>query len=138
DYLKEYFSPVKIGHFNGKDAIEYVLRSENDKKRLVARVIRAGIFLKQRDCIDLPPLTDMRRVVRLTGEQERAYIEMEEELATTFSDHSTKVDIRAEAVNALAKMMKLRQITSGYLPSSDGDRVIGKFESNPKIDDLSD
>jgi SNF2 family DNA or RNA helicase len=63
---------------------------------------------------------------------------MEEELATTFSDHSTKVDIRAEAVNALAKMMKLRQITSGYLPSSDGDRVIGKFESNPKIDDLSD
>ena len=138
DYLKEYFSPVKIGHFNGKDAIKYVLRSENDKKRLVARVRRAGIFLKQRDCIDLPPRTDMRRVVRLTGEQERAYIEMEEELATTFSDHSTKVDIRAEAVNALAKMMKLRQITSGYLPSSDGDRVIGKFESNPKIDDLSD
>jgi hypothetical protein len=84
DYLKEYFSPIKIGHFGGKDAIKYLLRSERDRDRLIARVRRAGIFLKQRDCIDLPPRTDMRRVVHLTGEQERAYIEMENELATTF------------------------------------------------------
>lgn len=138
DFQKEYFTPIKVGHFNGKDAVKWEVRSASDKERLIARVRRAGIFLKQRDCIDLPPRTDMRRVVRLSGEQERAYLEMEEQLATTFRCAQASIDIRAEAVNALAKMMKLRQITSGYLPSSEGDRVVGKFESNPKLADLSD
>ena len=72
----------------------------------------------------------------MTGEQERAYLEMEEELITEFQDSKTAQRIQAEDVNVLAKMMKLRQITSGFLASSDG--VLGSFRNNPKLDDLDD
>lgn len=135
DFLSEYFTPIKVGHFGGKDAFKWVFRSEADKQRLIARVRRTSILLKQRDCVDLPPRTDLTRVVRMTGEQERAYLEMEEQLVTEFTDTKTNQNIRAEAVNILSKMMKLRQITSGYLPG-EGEGIIGKFATNPKLDDL--
>lgn len=130
DFHAEYFLPVKVGKFGTK----WVLRSTEDRDRLIARVKRSSVFLKQRDCIDLPPRTDLRRLIRLTGDQERAYIEMEEELITEFQDPSTKLNVRAEAVNILSKMMKLRQITSGYIMGADGTK--GAFGVNPKLEDL--
>lgn len=141
DYLAEYFRPVSVGNFmvpdgrgGTKGAVKWVIRSLTDRDRLIARVRRAGIFLKQRDCIDLPPRTDMRREVSMTDEQERAYLEMERELMTEFLDGKTAERIRAEAVNVLAKMMKLRQITSGFMAGSDGG--LGSFKTNPKLEDL--
>lgn len=138
DFLTEYFAPITIGHFGGQDAVKWVLRSEDTKKNLINRVKRAGIFLKQRDCLDLPPRTDMKRYIRLKGDQERAYIKMEEDLVAEFLDDKTNLLIKAEATNTLAKIMKLRQITAGYLPSSDPsvETTIGKFKTNPKLDDL--
>lgn len=138
DYLKEYFTPVRMGNFvvrgkdGSKDAVKWVIRSPQDRERLITRVRKAGIFLKQRDCIDMPPRTDMVRSVRLSGAQERAYMEMEERLITELRVGTDVV--RAEAVNILAKMMKLRQFTSGYAVGEDDRKVI--FSPNPKLDDL--
>jgi SNF2 family DNA or RNA helicase len=134
DYLYEYFQAIKIGHFHGKDAVKYVIRSKEDEERLLKRVRRSGIFLKQRDCIDLPPRTDMRRVVCMSGKQEKAYKDMEEELVAEFKHGG--INIKAEAVNVLSKLMKLRQITSGYIVGEDGTKA--DFDVNPKLDDLDE
>ena len=42
--------------------------------------------------------------------------------------------MRAEAVNVLSKMMKLRQITSGYIVGAEGTKAA--FDVNPKLEDL--
>lgn len=133
DFHGEYFTPV---HMQGpfRNNVKWVLRSTEDRDRLIAKVKRASIFLKQRDCIDLPPRTDLKRLVRMSPDQERAYIEMEEELITEFLDPKTSLNVRAEAVNVLSKMMKLRQITSGYIVGADGTK--GSFDVNPKLEDL--
>jgi SNF2 family DNA or RNA helicase len=131
DFHAEYFLPVQMG---GPGQVKWVVRSAQDRDRLIAKVKRSSIFLKQRDCIDLPPRTDMRRNVRMTGEQERAYLEMEEQLLTEFMDPATRNNIRSEAVNVLSKMMKLRQITSGYIVGEESTK--GVFDVNPKLEDL--
>jgi SNF2 family DNA or RNA helicase len=70
----------------------------------------------------------------MTPEQERAYIEMEDRLITEFTDPATRLNIKAEAVNVLSQMMKLRQITSGFVVGADGSK--GSFNVNPKLEDL--
>ena len=69
----------------------------------------------------------------MTAEQERAYLEMEDQLITEFTDPDTRLNIKAEAVNVLSKMMKL-QITSGFVVGADGSK--GSFNVNPKLEDL--
>lgn len=133
DFLAEYFIPIRIGHFRGKDAIEWTINAAN-RDRIVSRIKRTGIFKNQRDCIDLPPRVDMEREVAMTSEQAKAYLEMEKELITEFTDARTSQRVRAEAVNTLVKMMKLRQITSGFMAGEEG--IKGVFDINPKLDDL--
>jgi hypothetical protein len=130
DYLNDYFRPIEKGHFGGRDAVEYVPKSNEHQKQLISHVRRSGIYLQQRDCIDLPPRTDMKRYVYLTPEQQKAYEEMEEQLFTELKDTSI------EAVNTLSKIMKLRQITSGFVVGNDG--TVEAFSQNPKLEDLDD
>lgn len=139
DFLHEYFVPEIVGSFrlpNGvkKDAINYVLRSPQDRDELIGVVKAPGIFLEQRDCIDLPPRTDMTRAVIMTEAQAKAYEEMEEELVTELEDAASKRSVQVEAVNTLAKIMKLRQITSGFLVDSQSG-TSAKI-SSPKMEDL--
>jgi len=136
DFLSEYFTPIRVGHFGGKDAIEWKIRSNADRDRLLARVKRTGVFKNQRDCIDLPPRTDLIREVCMTKEQQDAYLEMEHELIAEFTDARTAQQVRAEAVNTLSKLMKLRQITSGFMVGEEG--IKGVFKTNPKLEDLDD
>lgn len=132
DYQAEYFRPIHVGAAGTK----WFIQSNEAKERIIRRVRRASIFLKQRDCLDLPPRQDMIRVVRMTGEQERAYLEMEEELITEFEDMRSKGIVRVEAVNTLVKLMKLRQITSGFVVGENATKA--EFKDNPKMADLDD
>jgi SNF2 family DNA or RNA helicase len=141
DYLAEYFVPKVSGYYklpNGvrKEAVTYIIASEQDRNALVGAVKAPGIYLEQRDCIDLPPRTDMTRAVIMTPEQEAAYTAMEDNLVAELEDSQTKSSIQVEAVNTLSKIMKLRQITSGFLldTSSGGKAKI----SSPKLEDLDD
>jgi SNF2 family DNA or RNA helicase len=140
DFLKEYFRAVPVGRFGPpgerKDAIKYELRDEKSKQALIARVRATGVCLEQRECVDLPPRTDARRLVRMSPEQERAYDEMSLSLVAELIDAPTGRRQRADAVNVLSKIMKLRQITSGFLIGRDGESVA--LTHNPKLLDLDD
>jgi len=138
DFLNEYFKPVKVGFIKtpggGKEAIRYELKGEREKEALISRVRSVGIYLEQRDCIDLPPRTDTRRVAYMTPAQEQAYDRMERDLVTELTN-STGKSVGAEAVNVLSKIMKLRQLTSGFLLNKD---EVVHLDANPKWEVLDD
>jgi SNF2 family DNA or RNA helicase len=73
------------------------------------RVAERSMVVRKEDALDLPPVTDVDIHVALSSREERAYAEMRDELAAQMADGSL-----LEAPNALAKIMKLRQITAGF------------------------
>lgn len=140
DYLYTYFRPEVVGYINTpggrKQAIKHTIRSEQDRDALIQRIKSVGIYLEQRECIDLPPRTDMRRVVYMTPEQEASYDRMSLELVAELKNESSGRSVKADAVNVLAKIMKLRQITSGFLANKEGQIV--HLSNNPKLEDLDE
>jgi SNF2 family DNA or RNA helicase len=140
DFLYEYFKPVRLGFVKTpggrKEAIRYEIRGEREQEALISRVRSVGIYLEQRDCIDLPPRTDTRRLAYMTAEQEVAYDRMARDLVTELTSSSGR-RVGVEAVNVLSKIMKLRQITSGFLLDKDGGDAV-HLETNPKWEVLDE
>lgn len=134
DYKHDYFQGVSVGHFGGKDAVKYIVR-EDRRDTLIQTIKNSAIFLDQRDCVDLPPRVDLRREVLMSDEQTKAYLEMEERLVTEVSVGQVG-SVQVEAKNYLAKLMKLRQITSGFI--GDSEHGLIPLGRSPKLDDLMD
>lgn len=74
------------------------------------RVAERSMVVRKEDALDLPPVTDVDVHVQLSAKEAKAYKEMAEELVAEMDDGSM-----VEAVNALAKMMKLRQVAAGFV-----------------------
>lgn len=140
DYLEQYFKPLVVGFVRTpggkKEAVKYVLKGDEQKEALIRRVRETGIYLEQRDCIDLPARTDMKRIVYMSKEQEQAYDRMALDLVAELTNSKTGKSTRADAVNVLSKIMKLRQITSGFLMNKEGEVV--HLSNNPKWEDLDE
>jgi hypothetical protein len=82
------------------------------------RVAERSMVVTKADALDLPPVTDVDVHVTLSPKEAKAYQEMAEDLATEMASGEM-----VEAVNALAKMMKLRQIASGFVKNTDTGQV---------------
>lgn len=138
DFRHAYFNPIRMGHFGGHDAVKWEIK-EDKKQELIDLVKDSSIFLKQRDCVDLPPITDLNREVMMTSEQSKIYKKMEEELVAEFLDHKSGSNVMVEAMNTLSKLLKLRQITSGFVGHSGGQvaSITSTFD-NPKFGELDD
>ena len=71
--------------------------------------------VKLDDCLDLPARTDQIIPIRLTGKSKRIYHEM-------LTEGLTRVDgIEVEADIILTKILRLQQISSGYLKDEDDE-----------------
>jgi len=84
-------------------------------------------YIAKRDVLDLPEEINVNRFVDMTSEQKKAYRDMWDELVMEIQGEEVSVNI------ALAKIMKVRQITGGfaYLPTGSHG-----FNKNPKIEEL--
>jgi SNF2 family DNA or RNA helicase len=90
---------------------------------------RLVMTVDKNDCLDLPEMTDVTRLVTLSPEEHKVYKQMSKECITEIND----VDI--PALNALSKVMKLRQSTSGFM--YDMDHNVQKIKKVPtKINEL--
>lgn len=111
---------------------------------------RRGLRYTTDECLDLPPKIMLPPIeVPMSKDQAKAYAEMEEfliarlegrsdgspmidpETGLPFEDETEKV---SSAANQLAMMLRLTQVTSGFLPATDG--TIHFFKPNPKMDAL--
>lgn len=87
-------------------------------------------FVKAKECIDLPDEIDEYRIIELTTEQKKAYIEMKiGYIAEIKSGNFIVANI------ILTKLMKLRQITSGF-GINDKNEAIPIGSVNPKLNEL--
>jgi SNF2 family DNA or RNA helicase len=91
----------------------------------------SSIWLKK-DCLDLPDkVYEPPRYVDMTPEQARLYAEARTEILVWLEEHQ-HLTIR----NCLSRMLRLSQITGGFLPS-DEDREAQPIEGgNPKVDGM--
>lgn len=110
------------GGYEGKGVKDYINIEEpgglNDRVTERAMVVRKADVLK-----DLPPFTDIDVHITLSPKEQKAYNEMRDDLFAELADGSL-----LEAPNVLAKIMKLRQIASGFVKDTEtGDvHIVGK------------
>lgn len=90
-------------------------------------------WIKAKDCMDLPEEIDEFRVVEMAPEQRRVY----ESMKKTYLAEIPPGESVAVANVILTKLMKLRQITSGFVIDDQNDAVSVALK-NPKYKALMD
>lgn len=99
------------------------------------KVTKPWIFIaKKDDCLDLPARTDQIVPIRLTGKAKEHYKQMEKEGLLELNGDEIETEI------ILTRILRLQQISSGFLPTSDG-QGIHRFNSDKLVQyerDLAD
>ncbi len=89
-----------------------------------------GSRLLKEDVLDLPPKLYSKRYYELSPAQRKAYKELQTEFYT-FLDSGEMVS--ADLV--ITRMLRLQQVTSGYLPGdADGETLVQIGDKHPRID----
>lgn len=104
-----------LGGWMGKEIVSYQNLDEMQNVMSLNSTVA-----KKEEALDLPKTTDVIVPVTLSPAEAKAYNDMKHDLAIEFADADATVP------NMLAQMMRLRQITSGYVADDNGDiRQIG-------------
>jgi SNF2 family DNA or RNA helicase len=102
-----------------------------NRKRLMDRISPYCYWAKKDECLDLPETVDETREVELGTKQRKAYNEMKRHLITEISGS----DITASV--ALTKLMKLRELASGFAFDEFGKaQEIGESAKLTEMDNL--
>jgi hypothetical protein len=107
-----------------EELINYVHLDE-----LVALVAPHSFRITKDECIDLPPKSYSIRPVEPTDEQARLYKRMSDELMVEINDRTIVAPI------VLTKLLRLSQITGGFIGSDENDVTVIPG-GNPKVDAL--
>lgn len=91
-------------------------------------VAQWGSRVLRDDVLDLPPKLYTTRYFEMTPEQHRAYQEIREDFVTLLDDG----DLLTAAL-AITRMLRLQQITSGYLPSDTQEKLRPLGKTNPRL-----
>lgn len=97
----------------------------------------------KRDCLDLPEKIYKTHYFDMSAKQRAAYDKMRDELRIQVREVDQLLDGELAAdeeipVSALAAIVKLQQITSGFVKLPDGGEVHYVAEDNPRLDALVD
>ncbi len=124
----------------------------DEKRRELASVMKPYVHMaKKKECLDLPEQVDEVRLLEMDPEQKLAYDTMERYLVLEIQNQVLAAPV------ALTKLMKLRQITSGFVYNNNGEAfeisqsggkpeqliecapaTLGKQFKNPKMAELLD
>ncbi|MBW2691013.1 MAG: DEAD/DEAH box helicase family protein [Deltaproteobacteria bacterium] len=135
DYRAEYCKEVVLKYVtwedkqgNKQNARKWEPRRDAPKR--VYRTIEPRMIrFRTEDCIDLPPHRFLVRDVDMSVEQAEVYSSMEDRLFAEFEGEPITAAVAA------TKLMKLREITGGFVISDEGnDLPIGKV--SPKMAEL--
>lgn len=111
-----------------KRGAEYQI-TDTKKKELFSRMAPWIHAAKKEECLDLPEQIDESRFVEMGPKQKRAYKEMKNELITEIQNDMVVAQV------ALTKVMKLREITSGFAIGASGPVELNEC---PKMDALKE
>lgn len=94
---------------------------------------QAAARITTEEAVDLPEMITNRIDVPLSAEQKKHYDELVKEFITWLDEQE---DNPLVAKNALTKLLRLNEISSGFMKLHDG--TIHKFKSNPRLDACMD
>jgi SNF2 family DNA or RNA helicase len=99
-----------------------------------------GLRFRKEDCLDLPPKVYEVHEVEMTKEQSAAYRDMRDELLVQLEEMDDSEEDTASASIMLTQILRLTQITSGFLPRDldDPNDEPFRFEPNPKLKALDE
>ena len=101
----------------------YWYQTDNDKERYYARLSEKSIFLKKDDCVDLPEKVFEIKRFDMAKKQRQYYDDIINDIKANINQWSK--------FEFTAKLMKLREVTSGFVIGKDGN-VIG-FDNNKEM-----
>lgn len=115
----------KRGGFNNKQVVGY---KNLDEFR--ARLATISIRRLKENVLDLPPKEYETRMAAMKGDQRREYDRMREEMVAFYKEMPEK-DFRLRAVDARSQLLRMQQITDGFLAVGDRDPMF--FMPNAKL-----
>ena len=99
-------------------------QTDEDKEKFNARLTEQAVFLKKEDCVDLPEKVFQVRRFEMASEQRQHYNELLNDIKSHINEWSK--------FEFTAKLMKLREITSGFVYTKDSN-VITMDSNKPKV-----
>ena len=117
------------------EAVDYFQRDFKmkpfEKEEFTDRLSRGCIFIRKEDCLDLPPeLPPMMRVVTLSDKAKKYYRDMERERVVALDDKYIAAALKVSSI------MKLRQITSGFIIDTENEMTERLHKE--KLNELAD
>ncbi len=105
-------------------------------EELSERAYSIGVKYDKEECLDdLPPKSETVRVVTMPPQMRKDYKSLAEELLLEVKTSAGSREISVP--NVLAKLTKLRQVSSGFVYEGEGDnRVVIRMRSAPKLLEL--
>ena len=105
-------------------------KNEDELIKLVAPYV---LRVEKKDVLDLPSKEFSNRIVTMNPVQKKMYQEMKHEMYL-----SAKGEQDYEVTTVLEQMMRLQQITGGFYPHDDGDKIVPRpiKGKNPKVEEL--
>ncbi len=102
--------------------------TNSKRNELMQRIASCAFYARKSDCLDLPSQVDAVRLVEMGPIQAQIYKSMKNTLIAEIRNSSVVAQV------ALTKIMKLRQITSGFAITNE-DKIVEIGES-PKLKEL--
>ena len=114
------YAEMKTMHVHGR-SIQVIDKFQN-LGELSDTVKEFSYRVLKEDCLDLPPKNFVKRHISLTSDQKKIYEQMKKHAIAMLNKKVTTT------VNVLTQLMRLHQITCGYVTADDG--TIQEVESN--------
>jgi len=126
-FRQRYFHPVGYMGYNWEI-------NEDVEEDLARRISTKSISIRKEDCLDLPEKTYLRHIVELPDDARKIYKTMEKQQLAILTDTSEAI----LATNKIASMMKLRQISSGFILNEGEVSTIHDAKFNTLFDILEE
>jgi len=124
-----YFTPV-VRKINAQKQFTEWFPKAGIGEQLKNLMAQKTVLAKKDECLDLPPMIRVEIDVKMSPEQERAYLQMKKDFIA-FVDSGVGI-----AQLAITKALRMQQILSGFLKLD--DKSIHRFKENPRAQALSD
>lgn len=119
-----------------------VLLEYKNLDRLYRLIAAASSRVTKDDVLELPPKLYQTKYFEMSREQDRAYGELKRDFFTEIStgvvnEYGDDTEI-VEAPLAIVRLLRLQQITCGYLPSGDENGLVSLGNHNPRLEALKE
>jgi SNF2 family DNA or RNA helicase len=100
---------------------------EDSEEQIIELCKEKTVFIQKEDCLDLPPQIYETRTVTMAKKEKEAYNEMKREFILQLTENPGDAVV---AQNVLSQVMKLRQMTAGFVANEMGWHEIGTTKLN--------